>query len=243
MSVTRRSRYALSLVKYVAVLTSEQDFLPKLKQHLLSRILLMLRSENSEDQTHPSNPQDCDPNSVLFQHDRMFQHNLLRINYTTYDVRRSQDVVNAHTSHCNVMVFDEPSDDSGSGYNHPFKHARVLGTYHVNVVYVGPGMRGYQPRRMEFLWVRWYKNDAVEFNGWDMQKLDRIRFPPIAEGDSFGFIDPSTVLRGCHLIPAFARGRLHTDGKGMSHCARDASDWSEYYVNRYVYKDGTCGGL
>ena len=62
--------------------------------------------------------------------------------------------------------------------------------------------------------------------------LDRIRFGPMAADDTFGFLDPSVVLRGCHIIPAFAKGKLHSDGKGMSLCARDSSDWSEYYVNR-----------
>jgi hypothetical protein len=189
-------------------------------------MLLTLQAENLQDQTLPADTQDCDPKSVLFLHDRIYQYNLLRINYTTYDVRRSQDVLNSNTSHCNIMVLDEAADDNDSDYG------RVLGTYHVNVVYVGLGMRDRQPRRMEFLWVRWYNNNTVVRNGWDAQKLNRIRFPPIAVGDSFDFIDPSAVLRSCHVIPVFSRGRLHHDGKGMSRCAHDSSDWKEYYVNR-----------
>ena len=38
---------------------------------------------------------DCDDfNKVFFKSDRIYKHNLLRINHTTYDVRRSQDVIN-----------------------------------------------------------------------------------------------------------------------------------------------------
>jgi hypothetical protein len=80
----------------------------------------------------------------------------------------------------------------------------------------------YQPRQMEFS-VRWYWNLGVR-NCWNAQTLDRIRFAPMAAHDAFGF--------GCLIIPAFAKGVLHRDGKGMSFCARDSSDWTEYYVNR-----------
>jgi hypothetical protein len=129
------------------------------------------------------------------------------------------------------MILNGDGDGNDTISDHPFRYARVLGTYHVNVVYVGPGMLDYQPRRMEFLWVRWYRNSGVVPN-WNGQTLDRIRFAPMAADDAFGFIDPSVVLRSCHLIPAFAKGMLHRDGKGMSFCARDSSDWVEYYVNR-----------
>ena len=68
-------------------------------------------------------------------------------------------------------------------------------------------------------------------NGWLDQKLDRIKFHSMVEQDAFGFVDPSDVLRGCHVIPAFSRGLFHSDGKGTP-CAKDSSDWTEYYVNR-----------
>jgi hypothetical protein len=211
-----------------------QDFLPKLKQHLLPRILSKLRSEDPSysDSLHDQN--FIDPNSILLKHDRMYQHSFIRTNYTTYDVRRAQDAVNASTAHNNIMVLADLGNecDSTSDQDHPFRYARILGVYHVNVVYVGPGMLDYQPHRMEFLWVRWYRNVGVKLTGWNNRKLDRIRFPSMTEDDAFGFIDPSDVLRSCHIIPAFARGKLHIDGKGLSHCARDSSDWVEYYVNR-----------
>jgi hypothetical protein len=39
------------------------------------------------------------------------------------------------------------------------------------------------------------------------------------------------VLRACHIIPAFAKGKHHVNGMGLLWCARDSSDWIEYYVN------------
>jgi hypothetical protein len=124
------------------------------------------------------------------------------------------------------------SDCDDSAVDHPFRYGRVLGVYHVNVVYTGPGMLNYEPHRFEFLWVRWYRTVDAFRTGWDARKLDRLQFARMAEDDAFGFVDPSDILRSCHIIPAFASGRLHADGKGLSHCARDSSDWVAYYVNR-----------
>lgn len=156
----------------------------------------------------------------------------MRTNYTTYDIRRSQDVVNASTSHCNVMVLADSSDDVDFASAHPFRYARVLGIYHANVVYVGPGMLNYQPSQLEFLWVRWYRTVHTVRTGWGARKLDQIQFVSMAEDDAFGFLDPSDVLRGCHVVPAFVKGRHHADGIGLSHCAQDSADWAAYYVNR-----------
>jgi hypothetical protein len=200
--------------------------LPKLKRHLIPRILSKLQSQGGRVLLLP----DINPNNILFKPDRIYRHNIMRINYTTYDVRRSQDVVNASTSHHNVMVLAGDTDDSV--LDHPFRYARVLGVYHVNAVYTGPGMINYEPLRLDFIWVRWYRTvDAIN-TGWDTRKLDVLQFNPMAEHDAFGFLDPSDVLRACHIIPAFSRGRLHADGRGLSSLARDSSDWNAYYVNR-----------
>jgi hypothetical protein len=207
-----------------------QDFLPKLKKHILPRILSNLQREEAISAQHPLT--DIDPRSVLFHKDRFYSHNIMRINYTTYDVRRSQDVINPSTSHCNVMVLAGSNDGGDSTSDHPFRYARVLGVHHVNVVYAGPGMPDYQPRRLEFLWVRWYRTVDTLHSGWDSRKLDRVQFPSMTDDDAFGFIDPANVLRSCHIVPAFARGRRHADGKGLSYFAQDSSDWVAYYVNR-----------
>jgi hypothetical protein len=215
-----------------------------LKRHLLPQILSILRNErashsadHSRGESHGDNlPLDGegDINSIYLKNDRMFEHSLLRINYTTYDVRRSQDVVNTMTSHCNVMVLANHTDNSIRVSHHRFKYARVLGIYHANVIYIGAGMVDYDPRRVEFLWVRWYEHlDAIP-SGWDARRLDRIRFPSVNDEESFGFLNPSDVLRGCHVIPAFMKGLSHGDGKGLSFYARDSSDWAGYYVDRYV---------
>ena len=129
-----------------------------------------------------------------------------------------------------VLSKDVPSspDDEHVSY----RYARVLGVYHANVIFLGSGMVDYTPIRMEFLWVRWYELVSGRHLPWTARKLDRVRFPPLADDGSFGFIDPSDVLRGCHIVPAFSQGKRHPDGKGVSLLAKDANDWKEYYLNR-----------
>ncbi|KAG1817179.1 uncharacterized protein BJ212DRAFT_1299342 [Suillus subaureus] len=47
---------------------------------------------------------------------------------------------------------------------------------------------------------------------------------------AFSFIDLGTVLRACHIIPAFSRGQ-HNSNDGISPIAGDKHDWQEYYIN------------
>ena len=69
----------------------------------------------------------------------------------------------------------------------------------------------------------------------DNSKLDSVHFPPMNENCSFGFVDPKDVLCGCHILPAFVKGKRQADGFGISRCAKDGKDYNQYYVNRCVY--------
>jgi hypothetical protein len=95
-------------------------------------------------------------------------------------------------------------------------------------------MLGYEAMRFDFLHVRWFQLEGGPDPclGWTTSRLDRLSFPPVAAQDAFGFVDPSLVLRSCHLIPAFSRGKRHDDGVGLSSMAKDGKDWKSYYVNR-----------
>ncbi len=136
------------------------------------------------------------------------------------------------------MLLSDPalSNSTTTPSNHPFLYGRVIGIYHVNVIYTGPGTVGYEPMRFDILRIRWFQLDPVqsqvESSGWDSSRLDRLSFPPTSCGASFDFIDPKLVLRGCHLIPAYSSGKKYSDGKGISLMSRDKNDWNYYYVNR-----------
>lgn len=161
----------------------------------------------------------------------MYNHNIVRFNYTTYDIRRAQDIINSWTSHCNVMVLR--TEDEVEHRGHRFIYGKVLGIYHVNVIYIGTGFMDYTPIRMEFLWVRWYE-PMEQVSSWETATLDRVSFPLLTDEHSFDFLDPVDVLRGSHIIPGFNSCKRHPDGLGMSALARDKHDWRKYYINRYV---------
>lgn len=158
----------------------------------------------------------------------------MRVNYTTYDVRRGQDTLNPRTDHRDIMVLAQPDDDADSP--HQFKYGRVLGIYHTNVIFVPPGTNDYTSRRVEFLWVRWFKiiGDRPVKWGWEKTQPDRLEFPTVNGETSFGFLDPGDVLRACHIIPRFSKNKRYPDGCGVSRLAHDGDDWVEYFVNRQV---------
>ncbi|EGN91887.1 hypothetical protein SERLA73DRAFT_66705, partial [Serpula lacrymans var. lacrymans S7.3] len=123
-------------------------------------------------------------------------HSTMRINYTSYNVRRGQDVINSNTSHNNVMVLAGLDNPSG----HHFWYARVLGIYHANIIYTGPGMVDYQAHCLDFLWVRWYEPLEPATLPTSHKHLEKISFVRMDREDVFGFLDPavsmmSTVVR------------------------------------------------
>lgn len=215
-----------------------------LRDHLLPRVYskLNIAAKNLESQIS-----DSAQNLVVIKDHRIYNHKLARFYYTTYDVRRSEDIINPKTSHCNIMLLSnlQPSSEGSSGAltSHPFLYGRVVGIYHANVVYIGPGMKDYTPIRFDFLHVRWLQLEDTQHQIRHNSKsglsqafdhLERLSFPPMAGKDSFGFVDPCLVLRSCHLIPAFSFGKRYSDGIGISSMARDSGDWRYYYVNRSV---------
>ena len=90
-------------------------------------------------------------NQVVFKGGHIYQHQLFRINYTTYDIHCAQDTINPCTDHHDIMLL-APSDSA-----HPFLYAHVIGIFHANIIYTGSGSKDYLPRRLEFLWVCWFE--------------------------------------------------------------------------------------
>ena len=76
----------------------------------------------------------------------------MRLNYTMYDVRWAQDIVNLSTSHCNIMLLADHADGMDGLSQHPYIYTHVLGIFHVNATYVGPSMINYCLCRIDFLW-------------------------------------------------------------------------------------------
>ncbi|KJA27429.1 hypothetical protein HYPSUDRAFT_130944 [Hypholoma sublateritium FD-334 SS-4] len=223
-----------------------KDFAKKLKEHLLPRVLKRLKIKENTLGPNAASAVQLAQNWVVIKSDRIFQHKLARFYYTTYDVRRSEDVINPRTAHCDIMLLAdlEPNDASrtDAAATHPFIYGRVIGIYHINVVYVGPGMENYDAMRFDFLHVRWFQLDIPDARGghssdWASLRLNSLYFPTMTGQHSFGFLDPSVVLRSCHLIPAYSLGKRHPDGTGFSGMSRDGNDWKSYYANRFADRD------
>jgi hypothetical protein len=214
-----------------------QDFLPKLKAHLLpeARAAAQIRAssyrfDSPPDDNTKSGSEGQDPHeNIIFKHNRLYLHNTMRINYTTYDVRRAQDTINTKTSKRDIMVLPGEAYRC-DGVQHPYVYARVLGVFHANVIYTSSAASDYLPIRLNFLWVRWFR--TVTPGMWDSHQLEQISFPPMADKNSFGFLDPKEVVRSCHIIPKFASGKVYSDGIGLSLCSRDSDDYRHYYVGR-----------
>ncbi|KAI0039303.1 hypothetical protein FA95DRAFT_1451096, partial [Auriscalpium vulgare] len=170
---------------------------------------------------------------VVFQHERIYKHATARINYTSYDLQREQDVVHPSAGRCGVMVY-APDHINDAGRSVPWLYAWVLGIYHTEVYLPDSSVN---TRRIEFLWVRWMENDPSWSHGTHTSRLERVQFVRQGGGTrAFGFVDPAHVVRGCHLIPAFHYGR--TNVLLGSSVARDpAGDWRYFYVNRFVDRD------
>jgi len=199
-----------------------------LKDHLLGRLL---NKDYDGDETIYS---DADRNTVRIVDNWIYSAKVLRINYTTYDVRRDQDSMNPRT-HCDVMVL---SPETGPNA-HPYWYARVLGVFHARVLHTGPDARNRSVQHVEFLWVRWFGTVNGHRYGFKAARLPKIGFIEEDDESAFGFLDPSLVLRGCHLIPAFFDGRTSELLATLHSAARppgEFDDWVAFYVNLYVPK-------
>jgi hypothetical protein len=161
---------------------------------------------------------------------RIYSAKVLQVNYTTYDVRRGQDSINPRTQHCDVMVHSREDNLQA----HPYWYARVLGVFHARVLHTGPAATNRSVQNLEFLWVRWFGRAPEHRSGPIFARLPKIGFMEDIDELAFGFLDPSLVIRGCHLIPAFSDGKtidllrtIHTVARPP--CEMD--DWVNFYVN------------
>lgn len=208
--------------------------MPKLGEHLAERLQVLRRRDGEPDQHYTAA-------RVNIVNNRIYWHQVLRVNYTTYDRRRAQDSVNPRT-HPDVLLL-APSSDT-----HKYWYARVIKIFHLNV-HVG---RGREPERLNVLFVRWFALDTTAPSGFQKKRLHRLAFVPsgsedasaqAAEPEAFGFVDPADVVRGVHLIPAFVNGRTKDLLRpSLARGAVDKSlvpteedtDFCNHYVNLYV---------
>ncbi|KAI0069483.1 hypothetical protein K474DRAFT_1752796, partial [Panus rudis PR-1116 ss-1] len=204
------------------------DFLVKLHNHFLGR----LRQPDTADDGHiyPRSEQI----EVSISNHRLYNPKTCRINYTTYDMRRSQDVLNPRV-HADILTLaadiNIQNGRSESG-GHPFRYARILGIYHADLIYEAKGKQPIHCNK-QVLFVRWYRQDHCWKSGFNRRRYHRLEFLPATETDAFGFLDPDDVIRATHIIPAFAHGRTYAllPGTTIARPAGELDDWRYFYVN------------
>ncbi|OBZ73804.1 hypothetical protein A0H81_05897 [Grifola frondosa] len=181
----------------------------------------------SSDSDLPPQFSDDDRDTLRIQQNRLYIHKVLRVNYTTYDMRRAQDSINP-SSHPDVMML------APSGDPHPFMYTRILTIFHVNVYRSGPDLpRCPEPKRYDILWARSFDLDETQPGGFDTKRLHRLKFTDCRQEDAFMFLDPQQILRGAHLIPAFQHGHTDESLPGYSIARQDEeedNDWKYFYV-------------
>lgn len=205
-----------------------QNFINRLKNHLLNRILGSAYDGDERDFT-PS-----ERNHVIIKNHSIYNHQVIQVNYTTYDIRRAQDFINLTTGNSFFMVLG--SENEAHKEPHPYWYGRIIGIYHAEVIYTGPESRSFEPQIMEFLWVRWMGRDPnTNYHaGWTARQLPRIGFVYYEDEAAFGFLNPSLILRAVHLIPCFSSGRTKELLPQRSLCRlpnEKDEDWDMFYVN------------
>jgi len=146
----------------------------------------------------------------------------MTVNYTTYDLRRGQDKINMKGRLYVMALSRDPF--------YPYVYARVLAVYRVKVLHHSMA----HPTNMDVLWVRWLTVDKKHKAGWKAKRLYKVRFIPNLDEGAFGFLDPSDIIRGVHLIPGFDDGLIE-DNLNEAESKWDyepARNWCSYYVNQ-----------
>ena len=125
----------------------------------------------------------------------------VQINYTSYDIRRAHDCL--RTDHQSFLMTLSREEDPEC---HPFWYCQLLKAFSIDVHFC-PGGVSSSKETMEVLWVHWLGINPDHKWGFRHCALPKIGFvPKDSDSPAFGFLDPSLVIHGCHLIPAFVDG-------------------------------------
>lgn len=201
-----------------------------LKNHVIGKFFKMRRDEyRFSDETR---------GGVQVENNTLYQHQTLRLNYMTYDLRREQDLVSLNGDR-NVLTLSNETDDDGF----PYWVGRVYGIFHANVRIVGSVRNAVAPWwRINFLLVRWFGRVTDHMFGLRHKRLPLMAFMDtvgdVAErGAAFGFLSPDHLLRTCHMIPRFKTG-ITKQLLPLSIARReddDDTDYAEYFLSIVCY--------
>lgn len=219
-----RSRYVYWDTPRCIIFTCNfKNFFQRLEAHILSQARgLPFTGEEPQ-----FTPEETD--EISFQYNCIYEHRTAAFNYTTYDIQRDQDTINTGSTRCTVMIqsYEDPLETEADP--HPFWYARVLGIFHA-MVYIRGSLK---LQRFKFLMVRWFGQEQDWLGGARHLRLNCIGYVEENDPEVFGFLDPSEVLRACHLIPTFSAGKTRSLlGPSVAQDSPEG-DWAAYYVMRW----------
>ncbi|KDQ28847.1 hypothetical protein PLEOSDRAFT_1075744 [Pleurotus ostreatus PC15] len=196
------------------------NFVPRLKQHLLARLRGL----------------DYDGDEQQFTSDEL--NKVIIINDHSLNPRTHPDFI--------TPSLTEPTDSNIHPDHDPYWYGRIIAIFHVEVIHQEHNTVNVvnSSQRLEVLWVRWFGADSNYRSGWSRRWLHHIGFIPEDDecgwADAFGFLNPSEVIRGVHLIPAFHFGQtdeLLPYDSVARHPQQESKDWIYHYVNMFVDRD------
>jgi hypothetical protein len=164
---------------------------------------------------------------IFIANDTLYEHPILNIKYTSYEVQQEKDIIHIGYGRTGIMVYTPTPRENK---NEPWSYADIIAVYHITVRTASNP----QPQTLTVLWVRWMEHSMAGLTGPNSQNYTRVSYVPWSGtwGGAFDFVDPSHIIRACHLIPAFNLGR--TCELLDPSIARDREgDWCAFYANRY----------
>jgi hypothetical protein len=173
------------------------------------------------------NYNDHDRSSLVIRQNTLYRHSKLRVNFTTYDLRRSFEVVDTVLKR-DIMLLANEDPSQVEGPCPLYWYARIHGIYHV-LVKDRRSSNDFQ--RKDFLWVRWFGH--VKQSQGIQNRLEQVEYIAESEG-AFGFIDPEWIVRSVHLIPSFKDGmsEQYLPCTSLASDSPQFGDWDSYCVNQ-----------
>ena len=93
---------------------------------------------------------------IFIKDDTLYEHLLLTIDYTTYDLKRERDSIHLKFGNQAVIMYSPTSQDA-----EPWLYAYIVAMYHLFVCTATDP----EPKCLEFLWVRWMQRDLSQLSG------------------------------------------------------------------------------
>ncbi|TFK94497.1 hypothetical protein K466DRAFT_476226 [Polyporus arcularius HHB13444] len=168
---------------------SFNDFRSMLDTHIFQRLEALAGRPTSRE------PTSEERRSIRVEKDLMWLHKVMRVNWTSYDMRRDQSSVNPRT-HPDIMMLAPPDS------SHPYLYARIVTVFHVNAFRIeAADTEQLDTQLLQVLWIRWLDLDTMRPGGFERMRPHRVKFASAGD-EPFGFISPEQVLRGVHIVPA-----------------------------------------